>query len=362
MTPQGDSSSLELSISVIVPVYNGGANFILCLTSLAEAVSPPHEIIVVGDGDTDGSSELAEEFGASVIRLPTTSGGPALPRNLGARQAHGDILLFIDADVTVPHNAMSQVVETFRSEPNLAALFGSYDDEPAAPNFLSQYKNLHHHYIHQTSCEEASTFWGACGAIRREIFLASGGFDERYRRPSIEDVELGYRLRRAGYRLRLCKGLQVKHLKRWNIGSLLRADVLYRALPWADLILRHRRLINDLNLRFSARVSVLLTFGFLCSLAVAWRWPGFLLVAGFLILLLLSLNLPLYRFFYHKRGLWFALRTIPWHFFYYFYSGLSFGLGATLYLLRTCLPCKNSAVARLQTNDLLEKESRNGRN
>jgi hypothetical protein len=60
-------------------------------------------------------------------------------------------------------------------EPDLVALFGSYDDAPAATNFLSQYKNLLHHYMHQTAREEASTFWGACGAIRREVSLAVGG-------------------------------------------------------------------------------------------------------------------------------------------------------------------------------------------
>ncbi len=50
-------------------------------------------------------------------------------------------------------------------EPDLAAVFGSYDDEPAAPNFLSQYKNLFHHFVHQQGSAEASTFWSGCGAI-----------------------------------------------------------------------------------------------------------------------------------------------------------------------------------------------------
>ena len=100
---------------------------------------------------------------------------------------------------------------------------------------------------------EASTFWGACGAICRDVFLSLGGFDESYRQPSIEDIELGYRLKQAGYRIKLCKTLQVKHLKHWGVVSLLKADFFYRALAWTQLILRNGKLINDLNLQLSSR-------------------------------------------------------------------------------------------------------------
>ena len=65
--------------------------------------------------------------------------------------------------------------------------------------FLSQYKNLVHHFYHHRGKREASTFWSGCGAVRKQAFLDAGGFDvERYTRPSIEDIELGYRLIKAG--------------------------------------------------------------------------------------------------------------------------------------------------------------------
>jgi len=326
--------SSKLTISVIIPVHNGGENFRKCLSSLAKAVPLPSEVIVVADGDTDGSWHLAEEFGAQVLRLPSPE-GPARARNRGARMAQGDILFFLDADVAVCPDVIGQVVAAFRREPELTALFGSYDDAPAAINFLSQYKNLFHHYVHQTACEETSTFWGACGVIRREVFQTLGGFDERYRQPSIEDIELGYRLKRAGHRIWLCKALQVKHLKHWSVVSLLKSDFFQRALPWTELILRDRRFINDLNLRYSGRVSVMLTYGLLGALLGAWRWPSSLVIAGALILSLLALNAPLYRFFRRKRGLHFAVQTVLWHWFYYFYSGLAFGIGVARYLMHS---------------------------
>ena len=413
-----------LSVSVIIPVYNGGNDFQRCLKALAASVnsgadgdfhhdnlndggakprssratayaiaahrlasqsyathqqsdsqagatlsdarkmapvSPlasgfvgnrPVEIIVVSDGDSDGSWRLAEAFGARLIRLPQ-SGGPAKARNIGAKAASGDILFFVDADVEVHLDAIAKVAESFEANPDLDALIGSYDDAPGAPNFLSQYKNLIHHYTHQEAGLEASTFWGACGAVRRHVFEEVGGFDESYRRPCIEDIELGYRLKYAGHQIHLRSDIQVKHLKRWTPFSLLRADIFYRALPWMNLLMQvqqsrpafYRRFTQELNLKWSSKASVILVFGLLLSglgatlasvgLASFASWP----LAGWVAALLcgiglLLINLPVYRFFYTKHGWLFALKTVPWHWLYFFYSGVVYAYTNVSYRLR----------------------------
>jgi GT2 family glycosyltransferase len=266
---------------------------------------------------------------------------------LGARIAKGDILFFFDADVAIPQDALGRISAVFQDNPDLDALFGSYDDEPFESNFLSQYKNLFHHYVHQTAKAEASTFWSGCGAIRRKIFLAIGGFDENYRRPAIEDIELGYRLRKAGYRICLLKDLQVKHLKRWEIFSLLKADFKYRALPWVDLILKEGNFIDDLNTTLSSRLSVICTFLLLALLLGAFWMPWLLIFTLACIMGLLLINQDLYRFFGKKRGLGFTVKTIPWHWAYFFYSGLAFAVGFIKYCInRIRLGRKISEVYR----------------
>jgi cellulose synthase/poly-beta-1,6-N-acetylglucosamine synthase-like glycosyltransferase len=219
------------------------------------------------------------------------------------------------------------VMGAFRQAPHIDVLFGSYDDEPSEPNFLSQYRNLLHHYVHQHGREDASTFWGACGAIRREVFMSVGGFDERYTRPSMEDIELGYRLKKAGARIKLCKSLQVKHLKRWGIRSMLQADFFQRALPWTELILRERNLINDLNTSISARASVVLTFVLVGLLCFSYWEPLALAGGGAIASILLIMNAPLYRFFLKKRGVGFTIQSIFWHWIYFLYSGAAFAIG-----------------------------------
>jgi GT2 family glycosyltransferase len=320
-------------ISIIIPVYRGGQAFNNCLASLSTSLLAPTEVIVVVDGNDPQSYETAVSFGAEVLQLESNQ-GPAVARNQGAAMAKGDILFFMDADVTIHPDTLAKIAQVFHQDSTLAALIGSYDDQPGAVNFLSQYKNLFHHYNHQIGCEEASTFWGACGAIKRDIFEKMGGFDESYRHPSIEDIELGYRLKAHGYRIRLCKDIYVKHLKHWTFTSLLKADFFYRALPWTELIHRQQNFVNDLNLQWSSRWSVVFVYTLLFLLLASLWYFHLLLGVGVLVLGLVLLNLPVYKFFQQKRGLGFVILTLPWHWLYYLYSGLAFALGTGRYWLK----------------------------
>jgi len=324
----------EPSLSVVVPAHRAGEPLRQCLASLARTSPSRDEIIVVADGPAEGVGRLAEEFGFRLIRNPV-AGGPARARNIGAREARGDLLFFVDSDVAIAPDTIARVKDEFVRDPGLSAVFGSYDDGPAAANFLSQYRNLFHHYVHQTSSEDASTFWGACGVVRREVFAGLGGFNEAYRRPCIEDIEFGYRMKRAGHRIRLVKTLQCKHLKRWNALSLLKSDIFDRALPWTELILRDRSLINDLNLKHSNRLSTVLVFAFvvLLFLFAVFLRPAILWAAAALFAASFALNFRLYRFLFHRRGFWFMMMAVPWHCIYYACCGAAFAVG----LVRTVL-------------------------
>jgi len=176
---------------------------------------------------------------------------------LGARYAQGGILWFVDADVVARSDAVQHIRRALVDQ-DYVAVFGSYDDAPPARNFLSQYKNLVHHYYHQNGRSEASTFWAGCGAVRKSAFLSAGGFDAlHYPRSSIEDIELGYRLR-AGGRIRLAAELQGTHLKVWTLRGLLTTELRDRALPWAFLLLRRGHTGNELNIAVTERIRALI--------------------------------------------------------------------------------------------------------
>ena len=329
--PEVAAGQTSMRISVIVPVHNGGEDLRRCLQGLATSTRPPDEVIVVDDGSTDASAAHAVALGARVVTTSAGPRGPAFARNRGAEAATGDVLAFIDADVVVHADTLGRMESVLADEPDVAALFGCYDDEPPVRSPASLYRNLLHHHVHQRGRREAGTFWAGCGAVRRAAFSAAGGFDESYVRPSIEDIELGLRLRQAGQRIRLCREVQATHLKRWTLVNLWRTDIFARAIPWTRLILRHGRLPCDLNLDWRSRIGALTAWLLVgCALLVlgsallgrATMWPALGLVISTAIMVVL--NRDLYAVFFRRGGARFALIAAVLHVGYLLYSSLVF--------------------------------------
>ena len=375
-------------VSVVIPVRNDAANLRACLARLHEGDYADYEVIVVDDASTDDTARVAQELGVRVVRMERNA-GPSAARNSGVEASRGEIVLFIDADVFPHPQTVRRVVEDLDRDAQISAVFGSYDAAPACPNLVSQFKNLTHHYLHQTSPPEADTFWTGCGAVRRQAFLGVGGFDASYSRPSIEDMEFGVRLRRAGGSILLDKEVQATHAKRWTLGGLLETDVLRRGVPWTRLMLRERRMPNTLNVSRSQRVCVLLALALAAAmLAGAWPTRGLSLLpalglaviavadgwtggegrrrlvsgaatvawaAGLAVLALrcpwwalavaapaagvVLLNAGFYRFLVARRGALFAAAALPLHVFYYLYSAAALALGVAAHLAGGTAAC-----------------------
>lgn len=321
------------SISVIVPFRNAAVYLEGCLDALAHSRGCDYELILVDDGSTDSSLDIARRYGGTILTFAAAR-GPAFARNRGAESAAGRILFFTDADVICHPDTLARARAQLDADKDLAAVIGSYDDAPAADNFFSRYKNLTHHWVHQNSQAEASTFWTGCGAVRREIFLELGGFDESYARSSIEDIEFGYRLRSRGYRIRLCRQLTVKHAKRWTLAGIMRSDIRDRAIPWTVLQLTHGRILNDLNVSRPQRAAAFFTcLAALLGVRGLWK-PWYLAGSAASLLLVIGWNRRLYRFYRERNGWWFCLRATVMHWFYYLYSTLAFAAGVAVYLSR----------------------------
>ena len=319
-----------MRFSFIIPFHASLPALAQCLDALSP-LPADSELIISADAPRDDCRPLADRHQARVVAVPGPS-GPAVARNAAAAVASGDVLVFIDADVAVSRAGLRRMSMLFRERPHIAAVFGAYDDEPVDPGFMSQYKNLSHSFIHHTSSTKARTFWAGFGAVRRDAFHSVGGFDERFDRPSVEDIDFGYRLTAAGHEVLLDPSLAASHLKRWTFGSAIVSDIRDRGIPWTQLIWRYGGLEHDLNLRRKYRLSVAFAYLALISLVLALYDVRALVALPWAIAGVVMLNRRYLRFFSAKRGAWFAIRVAALRIVQDLGNGLSFVVGTALFL------------------------------
>ncbi|HYP47242.1 MAG TPA: glycosyltransferase family A protein [Thermoleophilaceae bacterium] len=273
----GSPEPKALTYSVIIPATDRPATMDRCLEAVRSAADAPDEVIVV-----DSPAGM----------------GPAGARNLGAMRATGSVLVFVDSDVVVHPDAFTRLRAAFEADPELAAVFGSYDDLPSLHGMVSTFRNMLHHYVHQGSGGVATTFWAGLGAVRREAFVAVDGFDDwRFRSPSVEDIEFGLRLASAGRLIKLDPEIQGTHLKRWSLRTMLLTDLLYRGMPWTALMLERGPQAARLNLRGSHGVAA-----GAFALALAAVGLGRFRLAAPLALAYLSINMRFYDLMLRQDG------------------------------------------------------------
>jgi len=326
------TENTDLLVSVVVPTYYAGGDLDKYLGAVAKSDWPNVEILVADDASTDETArEIAERHGATYIRLEQNS-GPAIARNIGAREARGDIIMLMDADVMFHPDAISRAVDVLSREPEVGAIFGSYDDSPTHPAFLSQYRNLYHHWNHQMGNTEASTFWTGCGAVKREAFEAVSGFSLDFPKPGMEDIEFGYRLKESGYRILLVKDMQCTHLKDWPLTRMIYTDIFQRGVPWMSLMLQYRDRSHNLNTDYPARIATLAAGILGLSLVIAPFYPLALWVVLLMTLVIVLSQWGFYKLTARIRGWGFTLGVVPAQVIFFFCCAVSIPLGIFHYL------------------------------
>lgn len=266
------------TLAVVVPATDDPPTLERCLAALKAGERPPDELVVQ--------------------RGPLRA-GPAAARNAGSGETTAEVLVFVDSDVEVDPEALVRIERRFREDPGLAAVFGAYDDDPADPGLASRYRNLLHHHVHSGAAGEAETFWAGLGAVRRDAFEAAGGFDaDRYPRASVEDIELGMRLRRQGACILLDPQVRGRHLKRWTVASMVETDFGRRGVPWVRLLLREGSGSAALNLGWRRRLSAATSVALFASLLA--RLPR---LAAAALLANLALDRDLYALLARRGGL-----------------------------------------------------------
>ena len=327
--PSGAMDVEAVRLSVIMPTVSWTGCFEPCVRAAIEHSArlgaDGAEIIVVFDGVGGQPPRWLTDAGVRVFATEIRR-GPAHARNLGAAEATGNVLLFLDEDVEIAPTSLERIRKAFATAPDLVALFGSYDDAPACTGTVSQFRNLLHHHTHMSHPGRAASFWSGCGAMRSAAFFDVGGFDDDFHHPSVEDIELGLRVQAAGGRIVLDPSIQCKHHKSWSLRSMVMTDIFRRAVPWTRLILESHDLPTTLNLDWGNRLCgalALVSAGLLpLAITVGSWWP--LLAIPVVLSAMAWMHFDFYQLCHRRRGLTFALASFALHWLFYLYSTLTF--------------------------------------
>lgn len=208
------------ALSVLVCSYNNEGMLDQCLTAIRQSTFTGYELIVVDDGSTDGSFQVAERLADKAIRQNNNS-GRSHARNTCATHARSDIFVFIDSDIIITSHTLFHIYDFFQHQHEIAAVTGYLSKQHINTNFPSQYKNLYMHYVFIHQPKEVSFLYGSIHAMRRDAYLPYGDIVK-----IADDTALGQRLIEQGRKIYLLRELEVIHLKRYTLASLLKNDFL----------------------------------------------------------------------------------------------------------------------------------------
>lgn len=304
----------NLQVSVIIPVKNGNKTLGACLRSIKRSYFKNIEIIVVDDHSTDNSVEIAESYDCKVLQS-VEGDGANRARNFGAKNAKGDILVFIDSDVVIKRDTILTIVETLQ-DGGVDAVVGIYTTRHRHENLVSQYKNLWIRYSYLKSPPAIDWLFGAISGVKRDVFDKIGGFNvELLAHHGNDDIELGKRFKQANLTIVLNLDIEVEHLKNYTLWSFIKNE-FNRSLGFAKLATSLGETKNSVTKGFANIyptfvISTLYSFIVIGILALALTgiidYPFLLLTFGIYLLM----NIRFLNYLEQVRGLFAMVAMIP---------------------------------------------------
>ncbi|MHB1391221.1 MAG: glycosyltransferase family 2 protein [Thermoleophilia bacterium] len=336
-------------VSVVIPVYNGARTMPAVLAALDKSIYRDFETVLIHDHSTDNTSEvladLAERYRFRLFEFPENR-GVSKARNTGAKEARGEILLYIDADCIVLPETIGLCVEQLRAGDSVC-VGGAYTKSAWDQDFYSNFQSLYVHYV-ETKTESPDYIATHCMAIYKKTFTDFGGFREDYfigHAASVEDVEFSHRLMAAGHRISRPYGIEVQHMFNFGLKKSLK-NAVKKSKYWTMYSLYNKDITKDSGAAsYELKLNVLTQVAniplVLAALLLGYSW--LFLPVGIFLAMNLATNLRLLRMMRQERGWVFLLKAMVYYFFVYPYA-VAYGAfaGIIKYILEVKLSRKYS--------------------
>ncbi|MBI3384678.1 glycosyltransferase [Candidatus Gottesmanbacteria bacterium] len=254
-------------ISIIIPAHNSADTLPRLLRSIVAEKPKNTEIIIIDDASKEELriKEL-KNLRMRIFHLKTNR-GPAYARNFGAKKARGEVLLFLDSDVVVLPGTITEVVKIFQEDKYRVAATGVWDKQQNSHKFFPKFKALRDwsYWVNEKKIDSYYYLFSTrIAAIRKDVFLALGGFKENYSGADVEDIEFTYRLARK-YRIDFDQNMRVHHEFEnfWPIAK----KYFKRAYQWVE-IFQNRKKFDPVATTGTEAITTLSAVGLVGSLVL----------------------------------------------------------------------------------------------
>lgn len=302
-------------LSIIIPAYNASVTLTKLLASLSTSSYKKFEVIIGDDASIEQLSIFNLQFSKKhakflfrIVRLLRNK-GPAAARNAAAKRARGDVLVFLDADVTVYPDTLKKIAEKFSEDPDLTAITGVWDKHQHSTSFFPQFKAMRD-WSYWTNERDRDGYYylfsTRVAAMRRGVFVRLGGFNEAFRQ--MEDVELTYRIAKR-YAIIFAPDVRVHH--EFEGFAAVAKKYFWRSFYWAKLY-KVRRKFDPVATTMSETITALSGVGVIGVIGVVGITHFWVL--GWVVLALLLVHIFFLRkflwFSWREKGIVFALKSL----------------------------------------------------
>jgi GT2 family glycosyltransferase len=279
-------------ISVIIPAFNAEKELAGCLKALQSQSLPPDQIIVVDDGSTDQTFQVANQHKVKVIRQANQ--GPATARNAGVAAAKGDLILFTDSDCEPEQTWVERMVKPF-SNPQVMSVKGSYKTRQTARAARLIQCEFEERYQLLNKSKWIDFVDAHAAAFRKSAFVEIGGFDPGFPKANNEDVDLSYRFAAAGHKMVFVPGAVVYHHHPETFSEYfqLKTGRGY----WRMIVYRHHpgKAVRDTYTPQLLKLQILLVYLGLAGLVLGFFLPAFFVFSGVSVVGFMLTILPFFR-------------------------------------------------------------------
>jgi len=322
--------------SIIIPYHNSQDTIDPLLDSIAASqILPPLEVIIVDDGSKEPLQKNSFKRGRllklniRVLRLAINK-GPAVARNQGAGIAKGKFLLFLDSDVVLLPDALSNLWKIYHDDPDIMAVTGVWMKHQKSKKFFPNFKALRDWSYWINERDKSGYYYlfsTRIASIKRAVFTRLKGFDETYAAPLVEDIEFTYRVARR-YAIIFAPNVRVRHEFEdfWPI-----AKKYFRRSYWWTKLYEGRKKFDPVATTLQEAATALsgvalvgLTLVVILSFLIRYTtydirftnnlnidYIFIVLLTSYFVLLLFHTFLvrKFLAFVYKEKGLWFAVRS-----------------------------------------------------